>query len=115
MRRLEAAPRPKLRNRGSRSFVISQFEMSGGFAAEGEFGAIHAVNPRVATGRGMSGGDARAGKEAELHQAEGLIFGEIEVVENAMLAAAKVGKRRRRGGFAGTLLFDTQLHLFIQY
>jgi hypothetical protein len=72
--------------------MIPQFQMSRCLAAQGEFGAVDAIDARIATGGRMSGGDASTGEESKLHQAQGLVFGQIQPIEDTVLAAAELGK-----------------------
>ena len=65
----------------------------GRFPPEGEFRSVDAVDARIAARRGMRGGDVRAGEEPELHQTQGLVGGQVQTVDNAVLAAAQLGKR----------------------
>ena len=81
-----------IRNRGNRSFVIPQFQVSRRFTAQGEFRSIHAVDARIASWRRMSSGDASPRQESKLHQAQGLIFRQIQTIQDAMLAPAELRK-----------------------
>ena len=45
-----------------------------------------------AAGRGMRSHDAGSGQEPQFHQAQGLILGQIQPVQNAVLATTKLGK-----------------------
>ena len=99
-----------IRNRGTRSFVIPQFQVSRRLPAQREFRSIYAIHARIAARRRMSSHDAGSGQESQLHQPQGLIFGQIQTVQNAMFAPAKLGKRARTPSLGATFTFDTQLH-----
>jgi hypothetical protein len=90
--------------------VIPQFQVSCRLAAQGEFRSVYAVDPRIAAWRGISGGDASSWEESKLHQAQGLVLGQIETIEDTVLAPAELGKRGCARRFSVSLTFDTQLH-----
>ena len=58
----------------------------------------------------MSSRDAGSGQESQLHQPQSLILRQIQAVQDAMLAAAEVGKSSRPRSLVTALTFDTQLH-----
>ena len=58
----------------------------------------------------MSGGDAGSGQESQLHQAQSLIFRQIQTVQDAVFATAEFGKSSRPRSVMAALTFDTELH-----
>jgi hypothetical protein len=62
-------------------------QMSRRFAPEGDFGAVHAVDARVAAGRGEAHLDAMAGQKSEDHQVAGFLFREVDSLQDRLGAA----------------------------
>jgi hypothetical protein len=62
------------------------------FTAERDFGAVDAIHARFATGCATSRNDDVAGKEAELHQAAGDVFGKIQAIEHASFTLGELSK-----------------------
>jgi hypothetical protein len=58
----------------------------------------------------MGSDNACPGQKAQLHQPQGLIFRQIQMVQNAMFTSPKLGKRGRARSLMAALTFDTQLH-----
>jgi len=75
--------------------------MPGGFAAQGDFGAIHLKHSWIATGGAPACGDAGSGQEPKLHQAARIVSGKINPVEDSDLAPTKIQETA----------LATQLHL----
>ncbi len=84
------------------------------FDAERDFGAIDAIDTRIAAGSAAGGVDAAAGEKAHFHEAAAEVVGEVEFAQERMLAAPEVGEigRDRRGRvlFLAEELVETQLH-----
>jgi len=62
---------------------------------------------RVAAGRALSRGDPGAGKEAEFHEAAGVIARQIDVGQHSSISAAQVGQGG--GSFGSLAVVATQL------
>jgi hypothetical protein len=88
--------------------VVPQEDMAGGFAAEGDFSAVDSEDAGVAAGGGVGGEDGVAGEEAEFHEAEGEVLGEVDGIDEAGLVLLEVGEGPD-GGLFGILL-ETELH-----
>ena len=81
------------------------------FAAQRDFGAIDAVNTRVAGGGAAGRDDGVAGQEAELHEAAGDIVGQVEMIEHTGFAFGELSECTREwaaGRGRGTAI-DTHL------
>lgn len=70
--------------------VRADFEELGGFDAEGDFGAVDAVDAGVAARCASGCNYVAAGEEAEFHEAAAEIFGNVQRFENCGLATAEV-------------------------
>jgi hypothetical protein len=67
----------------------------GGGTAQRNLGAIHLEDSRIAAGSALSGGDAGAGEKAKFHQAAGIVGGEINVIEDRVVAFSQVNESQR--------------------
>jgi hypothetical protein len=54
------------------------------FAPQGYFRTIHAKHTGIAERRTASGLNTRPGQKAELHQAPGVVFGKVNVIEHSL-------------------------------
>lgn len=61
--------------------------------AEGDLRAVDAVDPRVAARRAAPGRDYVARHKAQFHEPAGDVFGEVETVENGLLAFLELDER----------------------
>jgi len=87
----------------------ADLEAARGVAAQGEFGAIHLEDARVAAGGALARGNGRARKESELHQTAGIVAGHIDPVQHRRIASAEVDQApEERFRFAAV---DTELHI----
>jgi len=59
------------------------------FAPQGDFRAIHAEHAGIAEGRTASGLNQRPRQKAKLHQAPGVVFGKVDVIEHSLFAVPK--------------------------
>jgi hypothetical protein len=88
--------------------VLPEEDVEGGFTAEGDFGTVDAEDAGVAAGGGVSGEDGVAGEEAKFHEAEGEVWGEVDLIDEAGLVLLEVSEGAK-GGLFGILL-ETELH-----
>jgi len=84
-------------------------EKPGGFAAQGNFRAIHEEDAGVAAGCAESGSHTGAGQKTQFHQPAGILTRQVDTVEDGGVALAKVHKGRREGFRLD--LVATELHL----
>jgi hypothetical protein len=84
--------------------------MRGRFQAQGNFRAVHAEYPGVASGRGVADRDAMSGQKAQLHQPSSDIAGEIEAIQNAIFTPLQVHQRSGSQGPRMAALPETELH-----
>jgi hypothetical protein len=66
--------------------------MFGGFAAQSDLGSVHAINARIAERRLARRQHHAARQEPELHQALGVVRGQVDVVERALLALGQINE-----------------------
>src|SRR5579871_2590469 len=66
--------------------VLSQNQVYGSLAAQGDFGSVHAKHPRVAARRGMRARHTVARQKTQFHQTLRVVFRHIDALENARLA-----------------------------
>lgn len=83
--------------------------MQSRFPAEGDLGAIHLEDAGIASWSGAASGDPGARKEAEFHEAAGVILRQIDAIEDRGIAPAEV--QQGRGNGARPAAVATQLHL----
>lgn len=89
--------------------ATTEEELGGGLAAQGNFRSVDAENPGVATGGAQGAGHLCSGQKPKFHKALRDIGGEIDVVDDAVLAPFELSERD--GGPGGSpLLLETQLH-----
>lgn len=85
------------------------------FAPQGNFRAIYAKHTRIAEGRTASGLNQRPGQKAKLHQAPGVVFGKVDVIEHSLFPVPKAVQCARSVSVAGSAgsrpIFDTQLQI----
>jgi ribosomal-protein-alanine N-acetyltransferase len=78
------------------TLVGADLQATRGVAAQRDFRAIHLEDARIAAGGAVSRRDARAGDEAEFHQAARIFGGQIDPVEDRGVAFSQVDQARVR-------------------
>jgi hypothetical protein len=85
------------------------------FAPQGNFRAIHAEHAGIAEGRTASGLNQRPGQKAKLHQAPGVVFGKVNVIEHSLFPVPQAVQAPRSvpvtGRAAAFFVFDTELQI----